>query len=173
MWRLEWADSMPPLALRSLLVQPISSKIRICRPILAAVSDEKSTTRGGDTVLNQLPASTPDGITTKLIDAISCLSNVSDLLIEGADIFDSYVRHWLVSVSDDLIGLALDIRPGEVRYELLLMLAAILLSRQSYGRRAATFTGWINRKPQLSIKQEGNCFPHYRQQKRSDRPVNS
>jgi hypothetical protein len=125
MWRLEWADSMPPLALRSLLVQPISSKIRICRPILAAVSDEKSTTRGGDTVLNQLPASTPDGITTKLIDAISCLSNVSDLLLKGADIFDSYVRHWLVSVSDDLIGLALDIRPGEVRYELLLMLAAI------------------------------------------------
>ncbi len=71
------------------------------------------------------------GVTLKLIEAISCLSNASDLLLEGFDPSDRYVRHWLKGASDDLMDVPLEPEPGSVRRELLLMLAGIEMRSQS------------------------------------------
>lgn len=70
-------------------------------------------------------ASIPDEITTKLIEALSCLSNASDLLQDDATSASPEVAHWLAATSDDLMQVGLDIHPGEVRHQLLLMLAVI------------------------------------------------
>lgn len=59
-----------------------------------------------------------DKTTTQLLDGLSCLSNASDLLLDGMDVFDPQIMHWLVAAAYDLMLANVDHELEEIRNEL-------------------------------------------------------
>lgn len=59
-----------------------------------------------------------DKTATKLLEGLSCLSNASDLLLDGMDPFNPEIRRWLSGACDDLVEAGLDDGPGDIRREL-------------------------------------------------------
>ncbi len=60
----------------------------------------------------------PDNTAMKLLEGLSCLSNASDLLLDGFDPFHPEIQRWLVGANCDLAAAGLEDHPGDIRHEL-------------------------------------------------------
>jgi hypothetical protein len=60
----------------------------------------------------------PDKTAMKLLEGLSCLSNASDLLLDGFNPCHPEIRRWLAGANDDLAAAGLEDRPGDIRHEL-------------------------------------------------------
>lgn len=85
----------------------------------------RSTSRLGETMTTEPLASILDPITLGLIEGLSCLSNASDLLLDGHTVSESSVRHWVQGAHDDLAALPNDAQPRDLCKELRSMLSAM------------------------------------------------
>lgn len=74
----------------------------------------------------EYPSTEPlDKTAIKLLEGLSCLSNVSDLLLDGIDPFDPEIRRWLLGACDDLAQAGLEDHPGDIRSELKIAISSV------------------------------------------------